>query len=252
MLKSAWGVPGVVDPRYARIGRARAPHGRGSYSPGPGHVPDVHRRTVLAGAAAAVPLAGCLGADAGEAAAARATLDGQPYLGDPPEAAEKLVVAFEDPACPTCRRFHEEELGALRRDVVEPGSASLVWRPYRYTPYAWQTPAIHAVLAATDRSNAAGWALVEFYYARQADLDAGNVLEETAAFLDGETGVDGETVAGEAEDRAYESLLETAESEGDEVGVTSTPTFLLFEDGAYRTTITGVQDASLFQAAFES
>lgn len=154
------------------------------------------RLASTAGLAGVVGLPGSLGPGSGaggtplEDHPAAGQVDGQSYLGEQPRDAEKLVVAFEDPSCPTCKRFHATGFQDPEAEVVEPDSASFVYRPYRYTGRAWATPAIHAI-------------------------------------------------------------LETAERDGDEAGVTSTPTFYLFADGSFTTEITNAQDVTAFEAGFE-
>lgn len=176
-------------------------------------------------------------------------MDGQPYLGEPPTEAEKLIVAFEDPSCPTCRRFHTSTFDDVRDQIVEPESASFVYRPYRYTGRAWATPAIHATLEVTARDRTTAWDLLDFYY--ENSFSGGTVLDETQSFLAANTDVDADAVIDAAENRAHRSTLETAEDDGDEAGVTSTPTFYLFADGTFRSEISGVQDVTAFEAGFE-
>lgn len=223
----------------------------------------MRRRSVLAGIASAASvgtaagLAGCLDLGSSEAGAsvddhpASRSLADQPYLGDPPDDAEKLIVAFEDPSCPTCRRFHTGGFRDVQRQIVEPDSASFVYRPYRFTGRSWATPAIHAVLETTARERLAAWDLLDFYYDEQGGLSSGSIGEATRSFLAENTDVDAEAVVQAAEDRAHRAILETAESDGDEAGVTSTPTFYLFADGAFTTELSGAQDVTAFEAGFE-
>jgi len=223
----------------------------------------MRRRSVLAGIASAASvggvasLAGCLNLGSGASGAsledhpASRSMADQPYLGDPPRDAEKLVVAFEDPSCPTCRRFHSSGFQDLQAEIIEPDSASFVYRPYRLTGRAWATPAIHAVLETTARERTAAWDLLDFYYDEQSALSSGSIAEDTRDFLAENTEVDADAVVQAAEARAHRSILETAESDGDEAGVTSTPTFYLFADGQFTTELSGAQDVTAFEAGFE-
>lgn len=222
----------------------------------------MRRRALLAGItgatglAGATSLAGCLstggsgGGSLDEHPASR-SLDGQPSLGEPPAEATKLIVAFEDPTCSTCQRFHSSGFQDVKREIVEPDSAAFVYRPYRYTGHAWATPAINAILDTTARDRGAAWDLIDFYYANTYSISGGTWADSTRSFLAENTGVDAEAVVEAGRNRTHQSILETAESDGDEAGVSSTPTFYLFEDGGFVESITGAVDVSAFQAAFQ-
>lgn len=219
----------------------------------------MRRRSVLASIATvgAAGVAGCLsggpsgGGDLADHPASR-NLAGYPRVGEDPTEAEKLIVSFEDPSCPNCRSFHQSLLGELRQDVIEPDSAAYVWRPYRYTNRPWATDAIHAILAATERSTSEGWALLSFYYDTQFSIDVGSFEDETRQFLANETSLDAGAVLDAAAQRAHEDLLETAEADGDDAGVTSTPTFHLFRDGGHLTELSNPGGVTLFEAAFQA
>lgn len=215
-------------------------------------------RTVApASSAGLVGVAGCLSGgpsgdgDLSEHPASR-TLTGYPYIGEDPSTAEKLIVGFEDPTCPRCRSFHQDLLGDVRDAIIEPESAALVWRPYRYTNRAWATPAIHAILEATARDRATGWALLEFYYANQFSIERGTFEDETRSFLVEETDLDAAAVLAAVDDNTHRDLLETAEADGDEAGVLRTPTFHLFRDGGHLTELSNPGGVTLFEAAFQA
>ncbi|WP_248517129.1 DsbA family protein [Salinarchaeum laminariae] len=221
----------------------------------------MRRRSVLSGIASAVGvgatagLAGCLqqGGSSGESVEdhpAANALDGQPFIGEAPLEAEKLIVAFEDPTCTSCSRFHTSTFDDVRSEIVEPDSASFVYRPYRYTGRSWATPAIHAVLETTARDRDAAWELLGFYYDTVTSLSGSSFATETRSFLETSTSVDAEAVIAASEARTHQSVLETAEADGDEAGVVSTPTFYLFQNGTFETELTGSVDVTAFEAGF--
>jgi protein-disulfide isomerase len=167
-----------------------------------------------------------------------AGLSRQPYLGADPESASAVIVAFEDPSCTTCRRFERQTLPTLQTELLEPGTASFVFRGLGII-YDWGEPAAKALEATLARSEPAHWALKAHYYDQQRNFDAGNVLDRTASFLDRDTEVEGaaviEDVDSGAADEEYGIDLDAANA----VGVRATPTFLLFTDGTYVTQATG-------------
>lgn len=237
----------------------------------------MRRRAVLASIATLPAVSGCLGSpgdgsgaadgDGDDAAggsdrsggtddgphAALDALEGQPYLGREPGTASRLIVAFEDPGCPNCASFHANELPGVRSEVVEPGDASLVWRPLRYATQVapWNTEGIHAVLETTSRDVDAAWTLLDHYYANQGEISSSNVAEQTRTALEG-TGVDADAVVTALEDGAHTERLSDSEDAASAAGVTSTPTFLLFEDDSFVTRIAGARSAAEFAAAFEA
>jgi protein-disulfide isomerase len=179
------------------------------------------------------------GTDTGGAdhAALRA-VDEQPALGPPPGEATATIVAFEDPSCQRCRAFERETVPRIREELVEPGTATFVFRGYPVV-YDWGEPAATALEAAYARDSDAHWALADHYYAEQPSFDAGNVLDRTASFLDGETDLDGSAVVEAVEAGAPDDVVQTDLDAGEAADATVTPTVFLFRDGEYRTTASG-------------
>ena len=209
------------------------------------------RRTFL-GASAVTVLAGCLGGSDFDRAdhPATQTLTDLPWLGESPTNADGLIVAFEDPSCSTCRRFHETTFLDLRRELLETGDASFVYHPYPIV-LAWGEVASRALLATTDRDRAAGWELIDWYYRNQDRLTTENVVASTREFLDDETVVDGGSIVDAVESGGYAAAVDARRAAGDEAGATTTPTFYLFRDDEFVTEFTGVQDVSVFVSSLE-
>lgn len=212
------------------------------------------RRTYLTTATTAlVASAGCLGDDGaggGNRAdhPATASFEGAPVLGPDPGAAEALIVAFEDPSCSICASFHRSTLPELRDSPIGEGVA-FVYRAYPIRPYAWGDPAAEAIVAAAGRSHDAATALVSHYYGNQSAFDEDNVLDRTAAFLDGETDVDGAAVTDDVAASAYADVVEATIEDGEAADASTTPTFFLFDGEEFVTEITGNQDADVFRNA---
>ncbi len=179
-----------------------------------------------------------------------AGLESQPYQGADPTAAEAVIVAFEDPSCQTCRRFERETLPTIRSELLDPGTASFVFRGLGII-YDWGEPAAKALEATLARSESAHWALKEHYYETQSRFSVDTVSSRTRSFLDDETNIDGgsvlEDVNAGAADAEYEIDLDAASA----VGISATPTFLLFRDGEYVTKATGAVSYDLFATALE-
>ncbi|EMA17328.1 DSBA-like thioredoxin domain-containing protein [Haloarcula amylolytica JCM 13557] len=185
-------------------------------------------------------VAGCSGeADSAESVdshPAAADLDAQPRRG---ELGGHVILAFEDPSCPTCRRFHEETLPDIRENIVDAGKGAYVVRTYPVI-YPWGEPATQALESTFARDSEAYWALFGHYFAEQSSFDPDNVLARTATFLTEETDIDGEAVASDARDRAHDDAVQADIQAAEDAGLgETTPIILLFEDGEFVTKVNG-------------
>ena len=179
-----------------------------------------------------------------------AGLDSQPFLGADPGESDRVIIAFEDPSCPTCARFERQTLPTLKEELLDTETASFVFRGIGII-YDWGEPAAKALEATLARSESAHWALKNQYYAEQQDFDAQNVLSKTEAFLESETDLDGGAVVGDVEDGTADDAYQTDLDASSAVGVSATPTFLLFKDGQYVTSAVGAVSYEVFATALE-
>lgn len=216
----------------------------------------VGRRAVLAGGTAAalagigVFAGGILGGNGGgggggTAHPAMAAIGDQPVLGPSPGEAEGTIVAFEDPSCPSCRRFETGAFPTIKRELVDTGDVSFVFRGVPVV-YPWGRQATHALEATLDRSEAAFWTLKELYYANQGRIARDNVLGVTRELLGG-TGVDADAVVSDVRAGTYTTAVNADVNAFRDAGGRGTPTFFLFRDGSFVTDVVGPQSASVFR-----
>lgn len=176
-------------------------------------------------------------------------LAAQPTLGPVPTEAAGVVVAFEDPSCPLCRRFERDTYPKLRSELVDPGEVALVWRTYPVV-YPWGMPASQALESAYAADEAAFWALKDHYFATQSAFDEENVLDRTETFLASETSVDAAAVVEDAREERHGAAVRADLQAGRDAGAGSqTPKFFLFRDGQFRTLVSGPQGYDVFAAA---
>ncbi|QLG26058.1 thioredoxin domain-containing protein [Halorarum halophilum] len=219
------------------------------------------RRTVLAAIGAGAALAGCLGGvrggDGGDSRAggdgngddggdedaetlgthpASRGLDDQPSLGEAD--APATVVAFEDPSCPTCRKFERGAGARLREGPVADGRLRFVVRTYPII-YPWGEPATQALEATYARDADAFWGLFDHYFAQQGSFDGENVLPRTRDWLADNTDLDADEVVADARTEAYDDAVQADLDAGEAAGANRTPTLFLFSDGTYRTRASG-------------
>lgn len=169
---------------------------------------------------------------------AAADLADQPTLGPDPREATGVIVAFEDPSCPTCRRFEENVVPQLREELIDPGTVSYVFRTYPVI-YPWGEPATRALEAVYDHDAAAHWTLLEHFFANQGSFrgsEPATVYDETETFLANETDIDATAVVEAARNGEYDAAVQADLDAGDEAGAGGrTPHLFFFRDGVYRT-----------------
>lgn len=183
-------------------------------------------------------------------------LDAQPVLGPTPGEAPGLVVAFEDPSCTVCQRFERNTWPELESELVATGKVSFVYRVMPIT-YPWGKPATQALEstyafareAGQDRDAPAFWGLKDTYYAERERFASGDALAETEAYLASETELDAAAVIEAAREKRHDDAVQADLAAGNEAGVRATPTFFLFRDGEFETTIRGAQSYNVFATA---
>jgi protein-disulfide isomerase len=218
----------------------------------------MHRRRFLglAGAGIAGGLAGCGGGGGSSGGGgqtvddhpAAAGLDAQPRRGD---LGGHVVLAFEDPSCPTCRNFHQQTLPDIQENIVDPGLGAYVVRTYPII-YPWGEPATQALESTYARSSDAFWSLFGHYFETQGEFTSENVLDRTATFLNDSTDLDGDAVATDAENRAHDDAVQADIDAAEAAELPQqTPILVLFRDGEFVTTANGSVSYDLIAGALE-
>lgn len=212
----------------------------------------MNRRTFVGAVGASMSLAGCLGGGGGAALEdhpAAQQISTQPTLGPDPSEAKGVIVAFEDPSCPSCARFELDVFPKLKRRLVDTGEVSFVFRGVSIVR-PWGETAVPAMEATFDRDAAAFWTLKRLYYQNQRRISSQNVENATRKLL-GETSVEASAVLEEVKQGTYSGEVDADYQASQDAGVGGTPTFHLFKDGSYATEITGPQSADVFESALQ-
>jgi protein-disulfide isomerase len=160
-----------------------------------------------------------------------------------------VILTFEDPSCSRCAAFEQNTVPKIRSNLVEPGKAAFVFRNYPVI-YPWGKPATQALEATFARDESAFWDLADHYFSTQGKFSTDNVYERTASFLNDETDLDGEAVATDAREKAYDDAVQADidAAKAAELGNT-TPIVLLFRDGEYVTKTSGSASYTLIANA---
>ncbi|MFB6188554.1 MAG: DsbA family protein [Halapricum sp.] len=167
---------------------------------------------------------------------AASDLAAQPTLG---EFTGKVVIAFEDPSCPTCRGFYRHVYPKLQSKLIDTGKTAYVFRNYPVI-YPWGKPASKALEATFQRDSAVGWDLLDFYFREQGSFDTDSVRAKTETYLNDETSVDGTAVIEAVERGEADAAVQADLDAGKAAGVGGrTPTFVLFRGDEYVTQVAG-------------
>ncbi len=176
-----------------------------------------------------------------------------PRLGPAIGEADATVVAFEDPSCPVCAGFARRTLPTLREEAIDPGAVTYL---YRATPGTepWSHPATRALFSVYRQGSDGFWTLKDRYYEGIDALDDDSIRDRTLEILEDDVAdAEPEAVleAMDGNDDAVEERLERDEAAADASDLTQTPSFVLFRDGEYRTTVAGNQPYDVFEGALE-
>ena len=139
------------------------------------------------------------------------------------------MVAFSDFQCPYCRQSN-----ALIDAVLDEYSeqVNFVFLHYPLPNHDWAKPASIAAQCAARQNDDAFWTLHDAYFNNQGGLTEGNVIAQSASFLEG-SDIDmaqWRTCASDETSAAYQEtqqIVEQALRTGERIGVRGTPTFFI-------------------------
>ncbi|MFC5997650.1 DsbA family protein [Quadrisphaera sp. GCM10027208] len=179
-----------------------------------------------------------------EAIAALAHRDeGDPYaLGDVD--APVVMIEWSDFQCPFCGRFARETKPELVEQYVEDGVLRIEWRDFPYLGEESRTAAL-AGRAAAEQD--AFWEFHDALFAEQASPNSGQLDADRLVGLAEELGLDVEAFAAAMDDPANAEAVDADFTEGQMLGITGTPTFLVGTQP-----VVGAQPLEVFQQAIEA
>jgi protein-disulfide isomerase len=215
------------------------------------------RYLTLASAGVVGALAGCGGSGGTTSERSGQSIDDHPAtagLEDQPRQGDlggDVVLAFEDPSCTQCRRFHENAVPEIEANIVDADEGAYVVRTYPII-YPWGEPATQALESTFARSEGAFWALFDHYFATQNQFDTDNVLDRTEQFLSESTDLDGSVVVEDARNEANNDAVQADISAAEDADLPQqTPIVLLFRDGQFVSRANGSVSYDLIAEALE-
>jgi protein-disulfide isomerase len=161
----------------------------------------------------------------------------EPTLGPKPWEAEAALILFSDPSCPYCQDFHEKTYPKLKKNLVDSGTVSYVYRTYpKVDP--WGETAIYALESVYRRNEEVFWKLRDHYYENPGK----SVLTEqtTRTFLKENSDLD---VNGVIEDMNQQTNSESVEEDvhaARQADMMTIPSYAIVTNGEVRTTAHGV------------
>lgn len=152
----------------------------------------------------------------------RVKLDGRPFKGSAD--AKVTIVEYSDFQCPFCvRGYHTIEDQVLK----EYGNkVRFFYKHYPLGFHKWAEPAGVAVECAADQSHDAYWQLYSFYFENQKQINPQNLREKTVEALTGAK-IDMARWQKCFDDQETLERVRDDMEEGQSVGVTGTPGFLI-------------------------
>ena len=169
------------------------------------------------------------------------TLDGNPSKG--PKDAPVTIVEFSDFQCPYCSRAYT----TLKTQVLaEYGDkVRLVYKKFPLSFHNWAELSGIAGECAYDQDEEAFWVLYSYYFDNQREITAENLKEKTLEALK-DTGVDIAKWTGCYDNKETADRVRDDMAEGQSVGVTGTPAFLI--NGRF---LSGAQPFPRFKAIID-
>lgn len=148
-----------------------------------------------------------------------------PHLGN--TSAPVVVVAFETPACPSCRYFTQHALPDLNRTYMAQGKVVYFYRQYEIG-YAFDEPGgVAQLCVAREDGSAAFWRFTDVLYRNQGQVNGGNVDGYLQRFADAH-GYDAHALTSCYDRSATRPQLVHDLRSGHDNGVPGTPYFFVF------------------------
>ena len=162
---------------------------------------------------------------------------GHPSQGDAD--APVVMIEYGDFRCTFCGKFAREVEPKLESKYVESGTLRMEWRDF---PYLGQESVNAALAARAAQEQGRFWEYHDLLYENQS----GGFSEERLIELARETGLDVERFEEDLANGRFEQAVEQDFEEGQQLGITGTPTFVI--NGRV---LAGLQPLEVYEEAIE-
>lgn len=154
-----------------------------------------------------------------------------------------VMVSYSEFQCPFCGKFARDTEPSLIDQYVEDGTLRIEWRDFPYLGSESTTAAQGGRAAAAQDSF---WAFHDELYANQLPPNSGNLDEDYLAGIAEKLGLDVEQFRADMGSPATAQGIAEDFSEGQEIGVTGTPAFVI--NGV---PVIGAQPTEVFEQVIE-
>lgn len=166
---------------------------------------------------------------------------GTPALGN--ANAPVTMIEYSDFQCPFCGKFARETEPALIGKYVEDGMLRIEWRDF---PYLGQESVNAALAARAAQAQDKFWEYHEILYNNQKSTNSGAFSDENLIEYARQADLDTEQFEKDLQSDEYVEAVEADFQEGQQRGVTGTPTFFINGER-----LVGAQPAEVFEEAIE-
>lgn len=135
-----------------------------------------------------------------------------------------VMIAYSEFQCPFCGRFARETEPVLIEDYVEDGRLRIEWRDF---PYLGEESATAAFGARAASQQDAFWEFAQAMFGNQQPPNSGRITAEFLADVAEGVGLDRERFLDDLESDEVAAAVARDFQEGQSIGVTGTPAFLI-------------------------
>ena len=170
----------------------------------------------------------------------------QPYIGPELSKDNPIIIAFEDLSCPICKSFHNNTLQTLKEKYTQNDELTFVYRGTDFAGYPWGGTAALVQEAVYEKQPRRTFDVIEAYYQNQTTFTQSNVIAESENLLQ-DVGIEPQPIIDAVQNGEVNDRFKSDKTVGRKSGVRGTPTFMLFKDGFYQTTVVGAKSAVVFE-----
>lgn len=154
-----------------------------------------------------------------------------------------VMISYSEFQCPFCGRFATETEQALVEEYVDEGTLRIEWRDF---PYLGDESLSAAVAGRAAARQQGFWAFHDAMFADQRPPNSGELTEGHFVQIAQQAGLDGDQLKKDMADPALAADVRTDFEEGQSIGVTGTPAFIVNGDP-----IIGAQPLEVFEQAID-
>jgi protein-disulfide isomerase len=169
----------------------------------------------------------------------------RPNVGD--KSATYSIISVDDPSCPFCARHKRDTYPQIKSNYIDEGNLRYFWRFVPFISDWSSTGVLYLETLNREYGTEETLELLDGYFENQDSIDTSNVGSQTESLLKNIEGVDSESIKTKVENEEYISIQQESVDLVRSVGITSTPTFGIFEGDQLITEITGAQSFQTFE-----